>query len=119
MIAPKIDITAAILALRPGASWSLLGDVYSGLDWPEQEQTKPTEEEINAKIEELQAQAYLDACKAEAKQRIAATDWSVLSDVGLQNKSEFETYRAELRALILNPVANPVWPTEPQPVWSN
>lgn len=118
MLVPKIDMTHAILALRPGASWSLLGDVYSGLDWPEQEQTKPTEEEINTKISELQAQAYLDACKAEAKNRIAATDWSVLPDVGLDNKSEFETYRAALRALILNPVSDPVWPVEPQPVWS-
>ena len=56
--------------------------------------------------------------KKEAQKRIAATDWSVLPDVGLANVAAFETYRAALRELIKNPVADPVWPTEPQPIWS-
>lgn len=69
-------------------------------------------------LQELQAQEVLDNCKDEAKKRIAATDWSVLPDVGLANVAAFETYRAALRELIKNPVADPVWPTEPQPIWS-
>lgn len=64
------------------------------------------------------AQYLLDQCKEEAKKRIAATDWSVLPDVGLANVTAFETYRTALRELIKNPVADPVWPTEPQPIWS-
>jgi len=60
----------------------------------------------------------LDQCKDEAKKRIAATDWAVLPDVGLANVTAFETYRAALRELIKNPVAEPVWPTEPDPIWS-
>lgn len=73
---------------------------------------------INAKFAELSAQDSLNQCKTEAKKRIAATDWSVLPDVGISNTAEFETYRAALRELIKNPVADPVWPTEPEPVWS-
>ena len=72
---------------------------------------------VEEKAAELEAQAPLDACKAEAKQRLADTDWSVLPDVVVKNKLEFETYRSQIRALVLNPVADPVWPTEPQPVW--
>ena len=59
-----------------------------------------------------------DNCKQEAKKRIANSDWAVLPDVNISNKSEFESYRSQLRNLILNPVENPVFPEEPQPIWS-
>lgn len=114
-----IGIVDALQAIRPGAEWVLRNKTYDTLEWLDQVQTKPTEEEVNDEIAALEAQAPFDACKAEAKQRLADTDWSVLPDVGLSNKADFETYRSQVRALVLNPVANPVWPTEPQPVWSN
>lgn len=57
-------------------------------------------------------------CKSESKKRIANSDWSVLPDVNISNKSEFENYRSQLRNLILNPVEDPIFPTEPQPIWS-
>ena len=59
-----------------------------------------------------------DNCKQEAKKRIANSDWSVLPDVNISNKSEFENYRSQLRNLILNPVEEPIFPEEPQPIWS-
>ena len=59
-----------------------------------------------------------DNCKQEAKKRIANSDWSVLPDVNITNKSEFENYRSQLRNLILNPVESPVFPEEPNPIWS-
>lgn len=111
-------IDKALLSLRPNAQWSLNGDSYDGIVWLDQDQSKPTEQEVQDAIKTLTLQQPFDDCKAKAKQLIAATDWSVLPDVGLQNKSEFEAYRAQLRALIVTPVANPVWPTEPSPVWS-
>ena len=60
---------------------------------------------------------FISMCKETAKYKINMCDWSVLPDVHLSNKEEFIVYRATLRALILNPVADPVFPTEPQPVW--
>ena len=57
-------------------------------------------------------------CKSESKKRIANSDWSVLQDVNISNKSEFINYRSQLRNLILNPVEEPIFPEEPQPVWS-
>ncbi len=59
-----------------------------------------------------------EQCKSESKKRIANCDWSVLPDVNISNKSEFESYRSQLRNLILNPVESPVFPEEPQPIWS-
>lgn len=57
-------------------------------------------------------------CKEESKKRIANSDWSVLPDVNITNKSEFENYRSQLRNFILNPVEEPIFPEEPQPIWS-
>jgi hypothetical protein len=113
----KADIPAALMSLRPGAQWVLRGEEFSGLEWLDQVQTCPTEEEINAEIARLDGIYPLDACKQEAKRRIASSDWAVLPDVGLSNKADFETYRAALRNLIISPVANPEWPTEPDPIW--
>ena len=59
-----------------------------------------------------------EQCKSESKKRIANSDWAVLPDVNISNKSEFESYRSQLRNLILNPVESPVFPEEPQPIWS-
>lgn len=59
-----------------------------------------------------------EQCKSESKKRISNSDWSVLQDVNILNKSEFESYRSQLRNLILNPVEDPIFPTEPQPIWS-
>lgn len=59
--------------------------------------------------------------EARAKTLLAATDWSQLADVGatLQNKSAFDAYRAELRAVATSPVAGDlVWPVCPTAVWS-
>lgn len=57
-------------------------------------------------------------CKDDSKRLIAACDWAVLPDVNISNKSEFELYRSQLRNLIINPVEDPIFPIEPQPIWS-
>lgn len=59
----------------------------------------------------------INACKEKAKQLLAKSDWSVLPDVGLANQDAFVFYRLNLRNLVKNPVANPVWEAEPTPIW--
>lgn len=59
----------------------------------------------------------INECKEKSKNLIALSDWSVLTDVKIENKQEFENYRAILRNYILNPVENPVFPEEPTPIW--
>lgn len=67
----------------------------------------------------------LNFCKLQAKALLLDTDWvelpSVLntgSNPRLQNADEFLNYRSALRALAVNPVLNPLWPTKPTAVWS-
>lgn len=50
-----ITIPDALQVLTPNAEWVLRGNEYSGLEWLDTKQAKPTEEEINAEIAVLQA----------------------------------------------------------------
>lgn len=48
------QIKLALNKLRPNAIWSLSGDDLSGLTWLDEGNERPTNEEILAKIEELE-----------------------------------------------------------------
>ncbi len=89
---------------------------YNLITWLD-DRKKPTWIELNTQWEILNSEIKKTECKNQAKQLIAQSDWSVLSDVKIQNKAEFENYRSILRELILNPIENPVFPTEPVPIW--
>jgi hypothetical protein len=57
--------------------------------------------------------------KAYAKQQLEKTDYAVLPDVSLQNKSDFISYRNYIRVIYFNPITNFCFPPEPLPVWGN
>lgn len=60
-----------------------------------------------------------DENEAMAKQRLTDSDWAVLPDVNLQNKTDWETYRSALRAIAVNPQPGVLtWPTKPQEIWT-
>ena len=81
-----------------------------------------TNEEFNVLINTTEDK--IAACKQQASALLYKTDWTTIADVAdptnnpyLTNQAEFITYRNEVRKLAVNPVADPVWPTEPQPTW--
>lgn len=75
----------------------------------------------------VQEEADKLACSDQAKAILTATDWTSIADVGnpdasnpyLVNQTAFIAYRSQIRALAINPVANPVWPTQPTEQWSS
>jgi hypothetical protein len=75
--------------------------------------------QVQYDLQAVTTQAEKDDCKAKAQALLASSDWSALPDVNLTNKADFVAYRANLRNLVLNPVTNPNFGTEPTPVWSN
>ena len=93
----KYTISDVILILKPGAEWILRGEEYSGLEWLDSSQTKPTETEINNKISELDAAEAMRLLRLERNSRIAETDWRALSDLTLPDA--WKTYRQALRDL--------------------
>ena len=120
----KYTIADALLLLKPKAQWVLRGDDYTGLEWLDSSQTKPTETEVNSKISELDNAEAMRLLRIERDTRIGLTDWRASSDLTLSNA--WKTYRQELRDLPASatPKLNPEseyeldltsikWPTEP------
>ena len=117
----KYDITHAIVALKPGASWSLIGEDYSGLTWSSSEQ-QPTKTEIIDKIAELDAAEPMRLLRIERDKKIAQTDWRALKDQTLSD--DWINYRQALRDLPASAtpklksdyeldLTSVTWPTEP------
>ena len=117
----KYDILSALHELKPGAEWTLIGDDYSGLEWLDSKQTKPTETEINSKIAELDSAEPMRLLREERDKRIAKTDWRAGSDLKLA--SAWSTYRQALRDITKQTpklgsdyeldLTSVTWPTEP------
>lgn len=51
-----MNIRAAIHTLRSGAKWTLETDFYQDLIWLDEKQGKPTEQELEQKLIELEAE---------------------------------------------------------------
>ena len=118
----KHDIISALLSLKPGANWTLSGTEYSGLKWMDSGQ-QPTEQEVKAKIIELDAAEPMRLLRIERNKKIAETDWRMLPDH--TPSDDWINYRQALRDLPAS--ASPklgsdykldfssfTWPTEPE-----
>ena len=119
-------ITSALLELKPNAEWTLRGDTYADLEWLDKNQTKPTEEEVNAKISELEKGEPMRLLRQERNKLIAETDWMTIKylESGIAMSASWKDYRQLLRDLpqISNPKLNSdgsldmtsvTWPTPP------
>ena len=118
--------TRALEALKPNSEWAVTGDQYSRLTWLDESQTKPTEDEINAKISELKAAEPLRLLREERNRRLAECDWVVTkaTELGKTVSEKWVGYRQTLRHLPENasPKLNSIgqldltsvnWPTKP------
>ena len=93
----KPDIRSAINALRPGAECSIRGDRYDGIEWLDDSQTKPTEDEVNAKVTELVNAYPIKLLREERDRLLKETDWRASSDLIIPE--EWKIYRQRLRDL--------------------
>ena len=118
----KYDLADALQSLKPGAEWVLRGTEYSGLEWLDESQTKPTEVEATNKLNALDAAEPMRLLREERDKRIAKTDWRAGSDLTLA--SAWSTYRQALRDLPASAtpklnsdyeldLTSVTWPTEP------
>ena len=94
-----IRVSDALVALRPGAEWNITGNVYGGIDWLDKNQLLPTEEEINAKIAELEAAEPARQVREIRDRLLAESDWTQSRDVVLLNDITWKRYRQDLRDL--------------------
>ena len=96
-----IDIPVALKSLRPNAEWHMVGTEYSGIYWDDKIETKPTEDEVNAKITELETAEPFKLLRIERNRRLAECDWIVTknAEYGHNISKEWRVYRQALRDL--------------------
>ena len=101
MIGRIPSIVSALKVLRPKAQWTLAGDSYDNLQWFDDIQTKPTEEEVNLKVAELEKEEPFKLLRKERNKRLAECDWVVTkyAEYGYNIPKEWRTYRQALRDL--------------------
>ena len=108
----------ALLKLAPNADFYIEDDIIT---WNSPDISQPTKEEINAKIQELEATEPMRLLREERNQRLAETDW--LAGQDLTMTQEQLDYRQALRDLpsTAEPkldeqgnLTNITWPTKPE-----
>lgn len=115
-------IGKALQNLRPGSRWTVRGDSYSGIEWKDTVQTKPTEGEVNSEIARLQSEEPMKRLRDYRNKLLAESDWMANSDVTMSDA--WRTYRQALRDLpstatpVLDSTTKPgisgvTWPTKP------
>jgi len=115
----KYDISHAITDLYGPTKFVLKGVKYSGLEWYD-ERPKPSEEQIQAKIAELEAAEPIRLLRIQRNQLLQQTDWRFRSD--LTPSQEWIDYCQALRDLPANSepqldengnLTNVNWPVPP------
>ena len=101
MIGRRPPIVSALEALKPKAQWTLAGDSYANLEWLDKIQTKPTEDEVTAKVTELETAEPHKLLRIERDKRLTACDWVVAkhTEHGKMVPEDWKIYRQALRDL--------------------
>ena len=104
------QLSDALASLRPGAEFVIRGDA---IELYQHSDPQPTEDELQAEIDRLEAAQPLVELREKRNQLLAETDYLALSDVTLSE--DMRTYRQALRDLPANTSvpANPTWPVKP------
>ena len=95
----KYTITEALISLKPEAEWAVRGGNYSDIEWLDKTETMPTEDEINAKISELEVAEPARQVREIRDKLLAESDWTQNRDVVLLNDTTWKQYRQDLRDL--------------------
>ena len=122
----KYGIGEALFVLRPGAEWNVTDDVYTGIEWLDKNQTKPTLEEVYTTVSRLNDEEPMRLLRVERDKRLTDCDWVVTKaiETGVMVSNLWKAYRQSLRDLPLssspqldsyyNLDLNSVnWPTKP------
>ena len=95
----KYTIIEALISLKPEAEWAVRGGNYSDIEWLDKTETMPTEDEINAKIAELETAEPARQVREIRDKLLAESDWTQNRDVVLLNDITWKRYRQDLRDL--------------------
>lgn len=98
LVEGRIMIARALSNLRPSAQWLLKGNSVADLEWLDQTQTAPTEDEINTEVARLQAEdAATEYQRQRAKEYPPITDY--LDGVAKGDQAQIDKYIADCAAV--------------------
>ena len=122
----KYTIYDVVSILKPNSNYNIRSNEYSGLEWLDSADTKPTETEINNKISELDAAEAMKLLREERNILLSETDWMVIKsqETGVAMSDAWKTYRQALRDLPASStpsldanydldLTSVTWPTKP------
>ena len=91
----------AIDSLAPNSDYVIFGDEYSGIEWRDTVNAKPTEKQVIAKIAEIKASEPMTLLRDERNILLAQSDWTQLKDIDLDiiRERNWKNYRQALRDL--------------------
>lgn len=96
-------VTSAISDLRPGSGFVVRDENYETLEWFDESTAPPTEEEVQARIVELEAAEPMRCVRDVRNWYLAESDWTQGYDIRALRGSEWcaawDSYRQELRDL--------------------
>lgn len=110
MIGMKRDTTvaAALQELAPNAQWVVRDNNYDQIEWHSEDMAKPTLEEVEAKMAELEANAPMDAVRDIRNWYLKESDWTQSADIrairGEEWCSAWDAYRQQLRDITESPI---------------
>ena len=134
------DWSAAGTVTDNEAEFDENGNIINGLRWGSSNNIpRPTVDELQSKYNEIvnggevrrtlpkldgpeviygDMQGFYGTVKEYATLLLRRSDFAALPDVNLANQSEWDAYRASLRAIRSNPTENPTWPSKPDVTYS-
>jgi hypothetical protein len=104
------NIASALFVLTPTAQWVVRG---TEIEWHSEDISQPSDDVINAKIDELKAAEPMRLLREERNRLIAETDWWAFSDLTMTSAQT--TYRQALRDITKSATSldDVTWPTKP------
>ena len=121
----EITKADAIIAINPDSKFSYFHPPKDEINWISEDISQPTEEEIQAKLEELQNAEPMRLLRLERDRKLQETDWVTLKafETKVEVSNVWQTYRQSLRDLpsTASPeldengqLSNVTWPTKPE-----
>ena len=104
------NIASALFVLTPTAQWVVRG---TEIEWHSEDISQPSDDVINAKIDELKAAEPMRLLREERNRLIAETDWWASSDLTITDAQK--KYRQDLRDITKSATSldDVSWPTKP------
>ncbi len=111
-----MNITQVLEKIRPEARWKLTDNKYDNLEWFDEEQEKPTEQEIIDAWPDTEDAIKWENIRSRRDMLLGSTDRTQLFDIDPLVSEKFKPYRQALRDIPQDyaNVDDVVWPTPPE-----